>query len=116
MTEQAKRYNSGKAPLSFVLDFPHGLKALARVSEQGAIKYERDNWKKGGKPDAEYFDSACRHILDAWNGEWYDPDIGTQHVANAVWNLLALIELNHPEEADLNTNFDQEAFIARYGG
>lgn len=110
----AARYNQGKPDLSYLLDWPKALRALVRVSEQGAIKYERNNWKKGGKPDTEYLASALRHMLDFHDGAYYDSDIGTAHIANAVWNLLSLIELNHRKAPDLDPEFDQEAFEAKY--
>lgn len=94
----AARDNAGKAPMDFILDFPIAMEALARVMEVGAVKYERDNWKKGGKPDAEYFGAAMRHLFAAKNaknaGEDVASDTGCLHAAHAVWNLLAYIELN----------------------
>lgn len=110
----ATRYNQGKPDLSYLFDFAHSLECLVRVCEQGAIKYERGNWKQGGKPDSEYLGSALRHLMAfANNSEVYDQDIGTVHVANAVWNLLALIELNY-NVPSLDIDFDQEAFKAKY--
>ena len=122
----ALRYNQGKPQLSFVLGFRKALGALARVFEQGAIKYERDNWKKGGKPDAEYIDSALRHMAALADGELYDPDTGCLHAAHVMWNMGALLELNvlapyesagglgRPAHPDPDPGFDQAAFEARY--
>lgn len=115
MTEQALRYNTGKPEYSYLLDLPHALEALIRVYEQGAIKYARGNWKKGGKPDGEYLDSALRHMFSHANEGHYDTDIGTVHIANAVWNLLALIELNMKDVPALDPEFDQDAFLEKYG-
>lgn len=100
MTE-ADRFNTGKPELSYMLDFPTAVRNLARVCSQGAKKYSRDNWKKGGKPDTEYLDSALRHIFAFKAGELFDADCGTQHLAHAVWNLLALQELNHANLPDM---------------
>jgi len=99
----AARYNSGKPELSYLLDFPKAVVSLARVCEYGANKYARDNWKKGGKPDAEYVDAALRHLLKYWNGERVDKESGCLHVAHAVWNMMALIELNDEENEDADT-------------
>lgn len=94
----ATRDNSGKPQMGFVLDFPIAMEALCRVKELGAVKYERDNWKLGGKPDSEYYDAALRHLFAAKNakdeGEQVAGDSGCLHLAHAAWNILALIELN----------------------
>jgi hypothetical protein len=113
MSEVALRDNAGKPELSYILDLRHALEALAAVFSQGAIKYERGNWKKGGKPDEEYLDSALRHIFKA-RTEDYDEETGCLHAAHAVWNLMALIELNYTRLRALDPDFDQAAFLARY--
>ena len=94
MTETAARMNQGKPQLEFVLDFPIAAEGIARVMEIGGIKYDIDNWKKGGKPDSEYLGAAMRHLFAHKAGELFAPDSGCLHLAHAAWNLLALIELN----------------------
>lgn len=93
--EKALRYNEGKVPYSFLLELPNSLAELCRVFEAGAKKYARGNWQKGGKPDEEYLDSAMRHLMALGRGEVIDPECGTHHAANAVWNLLVFVELNY---------------------
>ena len=110
----AARHNEGKPKMSYVFHYPHALEALAKVMEQGAIKYEDMNWKKGNKPDGEYLDACGRHILKHVNEGVHDDDIGVIHLAQAVWNLMTLIELNMQDVPTLNPDFDQEAFVARY--
>jgi len=112
----ALRHNQGKAPLHYVRTMPKALYALARVFEQGAIKYAPGNWQKGGKPDAEYLDSADRHLTALVNGEWFDQDTGCSHAAHVMWNMGALIQMNYPDEADRDPFFDQAGFEARYRG
>ena len=111
MTSAALRDNSGKAPLSFVLQFPTAISAFARVKELGAIKYERDNWKKGGKPDWEYLDAALRHIVAFMSGETFAEDTGCTHLAHAMWNIMALQDLNYPGVVYDKELFDQ---MSRY--
>ena len=98
MTQEALRFNTNKARLSYILQFPHVLEAIARIMEFGATKYEDGNWKKGGKPDAEYLNSGMRHLTEWVNHKKFDPDSGCAHLGMAIWNLMALLELNHPEE------------------
>lgn len=95
---EAARMNEGKAMLGFLMQFPTAVEAFARVKEVGAIKYERDNWKKGNKPDWEYIDAALRHIMAFVNGEYYAQDTGCSHLAHAAWNLFAIQDLNYAGE------------------
>jgi len=91
----AARDNLGKPMLSFILQFPTAVEALARVKELGAIKYERDNWKKAGKPDQEYLDAILRHLLAFMECEMFAPDTGCTHLGHATWNIMALQDLNY---------------------
>ena len=93
-TPKAKRDNKGKPELGYMFDFPKAMTALAAVCTYGAEKYDRDNWKKGGKPDAEYLDAACRHLMAHRNSDPIDPESGCLHLAHALWNIAAWIELN----------------------
>ncbi len=95
---EALRFNEGKPMLSYILQFANPIKAVARIMEFGATKYEDGNWRKGGKPDAEYLNSMMRHLIQWLGGEKYDTDSGCSHLGHAIWNLLALHELNHPDE------------------
>ena len=105
MSEQkvAARFNTGKPMLSyFRRSFSWALEAVARVKEFGANKYDDDNWRHGGKPDAEYLDSMDRHLNAFLNGEDYDEDSGCHHIGHAIWNLCALMELNYKDTAVIN--------------
>ncbi len=112
MSEQkvAARFNTGKPMLSyFRRSFSWALEAVARVKEFGANKYDDDNWRHGGKPDAEYLDSLDRHLDAFLNGEVYDKDSGCHHIGHAIWNLCALMELNYKNKPVINKDlFDQQ--------
>jgi hypothetical protein len=110
----AMRYNEGKPQLGYLLHYPHALEALVKVLEQGAVKYEALNWKKGNKPDSEYLDACMRHLFKHLTEGPHDADIGVMHLAQAVWNLLTLIELNMQDVPTLNPDFDQDEFVSRY--
>lgn len=111
---QAMRYNTGKPELHYLFTLPKAAIAITRVFEQGATKYEQYNYLKGNKPDVEYIDAALRHIERHLDGEIYDPDIGTLHIANAAWNLMALLHLNMGMYLPISPGFDQEAFVATW--
>jgi hypothetical protein len=102
---KALRDNNGKPELDYLLQFPTATQAFCRVKELGAIKYERGNWKKGGKPDHEYTSACLRHLVAFARGEYYADDSGCAHLAHAMWNLMALMELNYPDQI-----IDEELF------
>lgn len=113
---EALRYNEGKCELGRLRQFGEALEAVAEVMAQGAIKYDDRNWLTGGKPDAEYLDSADRHLLKWANeGEWYDSETGCAHVAHAAWNLLALLKLNYSDMPRRDPGFDQPGFLDWWG-
>lgn len=59
--------------------------ALARVFEEGAVKYEARNFEKG-IPLSRFIDSALRHTFKHLEG--YRDE---RHIVQAAWNLLAYI-------------------------
>lgn len=104
---EARRFNEGKPKLGyFARSFPKMLETVARIKEFGAVKYDEGNWRKGNKPDAEYLDSAARHLAKFLEGEAHDKDSGCHHLGHMVWNLCALLELNYPDTPAI----DEETF------
>lgn len=104
----ALRYNKDKPRLAYILQFPSVTKIIARIMEFGAAKYDEGNWKKGGKPDDEYLNSMLRHLTAWQEGELYDKDSGCSHLGHAIWNLMALQELNYPDEIYSKDNFEKQ--------
>ena len=74
-----------------------GVLAVAKVFEEGAIKYAERNWELG-QPVARMADSALRHSFKTLAG-WTDEP----HPAQAAWNWLAILHMEyyHPELNDL---------------
>lgn len=64
----------------------HALTRLAQHFENGAKKYDDDNWRKG-IPLNRYLDSALRHLVKFMDGE-RDED----HAIAAAWNIMCMIE------------------------
>src|SRR5579864_627118 len=67
----------------------HALTRLAQHFENGARKYDDNNWRKG-IPLNRYLDSAMRHLVKFMDGQ-DDED----HAIAAVWNLMCLVETQH---------------------
>ncbi len=85
----AKKFDNGKAPIDLLSSA--ALIEIARVMDQGAVKYGRFNWAKGLN-FSRVLSAAQRHLL-AWNnGEDLDPETGISHVAHAACNCLFLLD------------------------
>lgn len=77
-----------KAPLSTV---PAGvLLELGTAMLEGATKYGRHNYRVHGARASVYYDAACGHLMDWWEGEDIDPDSGLSHVTKAIASLAVL--------------------------
>ena len=89
MVEQGRKFDGGK--IRYDLLPVHALEEVARVITLGAEKYDPENWKRVPEGRRRYTAAAFRHI-EAWRkGETTD-EIGTHHIANAISNLMFILE------------------------
>ena len=90
------KYDDGKNRVGLIPILP--LLEIGKVFSRGASKYDARNWEKG-MPWSRVYDAALRHIYTWWAGERTDPEMRTHHLANAITNLLFLLEYDrtHPE-------------------
>lgn len=96
MTE-AKRFNTGKPQLSYILDFPIAINQMAGVMEYGEKKYgDRYNWRKGQDP-MKVMDSLLRHATAIQNGEMLDQESGLPHTGHMMCNVALLAEYFGPK-------------------
>lgn len=79
---------------------------LSRLYQEGAIRYERWNFRKG-IPVSSFIDSACRHLAKYQCG-MDDED----HLAAAAFNVLGamLMEETKPSMIDLPLRKDKKTF------
>ncbi len=96
----------------FGWDFSTAMLEVAVHFEEGARKYDDDNWRKvgGGIPAHCYIDSSIRHYLKHIRG-----DVDERHDRAAIWNLLCLLYTlrNIPEKDDLSYYRERLAAKAR---
>lgn len=85
---QGLRYDNGK--LRYDLLEPFAIKQLVKVYTKGAEKYAERNWEKGMKW-GKVLASLKRHIAAWEDGEDFDEELGTYHMANAAWNCMTLL-------------------------
>ena len=73
------------------------LNLLAHVVDvytAGAVKYGDNNWQN--LPDAynRYKAALFRHLVAFESGEIRDPETGCYHLAQVVWNALAMLHFS----------------------
>lgn len=83
--EKALRYNEGKPRWSLV--HFESLVPMIRVLEFGALKYGRENWKKG-LDTKEILESMQRHLAALLDGEEFDPESGLSHMGHIQCNAM----------------------------
>lgn len=64
----------------------HAIKRLSLLLERGAVKYDKNNWRKG-IPMSRFLSSALRHLMQYAEGQ-RDGD----HAIAAIWNMCGIIE------------------------
>lgn len=64
--------------------------AVAEILTSGAVKYDANQWTKGG-PWMRCIGATLRHIFAWMAGEDYCPDSKQHHIAHAITNLMFLL-------------------------
>lgn len=83
---------------------PYMMERLAWVMEKGANHYGARNWEKG-MPQSRFMDSALRHLFQYCVNPVSVADDGDDHLAQAIFNIMAMI---HQET--LFEYYDMELF------
>jgi len=88
--DQAFKADSGKPLAGCIKEFNLALMEVIKVSTFGAQKYERGSWKKVPDGRQRYEDALFRHLLQ----DGIDEESGLPHSSHALWNLMAIIQLD----------------------
>jgi hypothetical protein len=99
METEAKKFDSGKPPLSLIPRRAN--EEEAKVLDFGRQKYGAWNWAKG-MDWSRLVDAGMRHMTAFADGEDVDPESGLSHLAHARACLGFLLdyEKEHPELDD----------------
>ena len=75
------------------------LEDVVRVYTQGAKKYGPNNWQSLPDGYNRYKAALFRHLVEHEKGNWIDEETGCIHLAQVVWNAIAML---HVEKAKRN--------------
>ena len=89
MSEQGRKFDSGK--LRYDLIPALAQEEVVKVVTLGAEKYDPENWKRVPEGRRRYYAAAMRH-MEAWRKGEKQDEIGTHHIANAISNLMFILE------------------------
>lgn len=94
---------------------------------EGARKYGAHNYRAIGTRASVYYDAACRHLMDWWEGEDTDPDSGIHHLMKAAACMFVMRDsilmgnyvddrpIKYPDGLNLKElNKQAEAIIKKY--
>ncbi|MGL5061726.1 MAG: dATP/dGTP diphosphohydrolase domain-containing protein [Microcoleus sp.] len=88
--QSGAKLDAGKIRAGLTLKgFSNALKAVGEVGTYGAEKYIPNGWVSVPNGIERYEDALFRHLLS----EGIDEESGLEHLAHAVWNALAVLEL-----------------------
>jgi hypothetical protein len=89
--EPGSKLDMGKQRAGLVLGgFQNALKAVVEVGTFGANKYTDNGWRSVDGGLKRYEDALWRHLLE----RGCDEQSGLPHRWHALWNMMALIELD----------------------
>lgn len=95
--EPGAKLDAGKVrPWLLLTDFPRALEEVALVATVGAKKYTDHGWSTVPNGEERYMEAFGRHTLAMASGRKFDDGengTGCLHKAQAIWNLLASLEL-----------------------
>ena len=84
------KYDGGKLRYDLVPTL--ALEEVVKVITKGAEKYDDENWKNVPNGRKRYYAANQRHLVEWRKGNIYDDEMGTHHLANAISNLMFILE------------------------
>ena len=88
-TSQGRKFDEDKLRYDLVPVLAQ--EEVVKVITLGAKKYDPENWKNVPEGRRRYYAAAMRH-MEAWRKGEKQDEIGTHHIANAISNLMFILE------------------------
>lgn len=107
MSEQGRKFDSGK--LRYDLIPVLAQEEVVKVVTLGAEKYDPENWKRVPEGRRRYYAAAMRH-MEAWRKGEKQDEIGTHHIANAISNLMFILEKELQGIEDVTEQTNEESY------
>lgn len=88
------------------------------VYTAGAAKYGPNNWKHLEDGYDRFKAALFRHLLAHERGETNDPETGCKHLAQVVWNAIAMLyyaKIKHKQQYAAYANDSVKTFISVAG-
>lgn len=67
---------------------------VVKVYTEGANKYGVNTWQNLENGYNRYKAALFRHLLEYEKGNEYDEETGCRHLAQVVWNAIALLHIS----------------------
>lgn len=82
---------------------------VVKVITLGAKKYDPENWKNVPEGRRRYYAAAMRH-MEAWRKGEKEDEIGTHHIANAISNLMFILEKELQGWEDVSEQINDKSY------
>ena len=106
MDKEGQKWSDNKLPIYKVIieQFPNAIKEVVRCSLAGHKKYPNDvdwmNFKRVANSEFQYKNAAMRHLFEKGINEDMREYENVLHEAQAIWNLLASLEIELSNKDD----------------
>lgn len=77
---------------------------VVAVYKAGAKKYGKNSWQNLENGMDRYFAAMMRHFMEYRKGNKIDEETGCKHLAQVVWNAIAMLHIANKEEQTKTTS------------
>ena len=86
------------------------IEELCRVYEAGIEKYGRDTWQNLPEGYDRYQGAMLRHLAAHQSGEERDQETGCLHLAQVIWNAIAMTHCYLKQEKEAHVKVNNEDY------
>ena len=76
------------------------IEEVVKVYTRGAEKYAPNNWQNLPDGYNRYKAALFRHLVEHEKGNWIDEETGCIHLAQVVWNAIAMLHIEKAKRND----------------